>query len=160
MNTALTPAVQDDDGIPVLTDVVDAAADADHAELEITQRLAALTAGEQATQSASPPSGFTPATYAALAHPATDAPPDDAWLEELSVRIHSRVLDGLTARIDPIVEARLKESLADLLEQVLAGMTAELKVTARRIVRDAVAQAVAAELAQLHAPGVRQTKSA
>ena len=64
--------------------------------------------------------------------------------------MQSRVLAGLTARIDPLVEQRLRESLTNLLEQVLAGMTAELKVTARNIVRDAVAQAVAAELAQLH----------
>ena len=80
----------------------------------------------------------------------TDTAADEIRLEELTLRVQSRVLAGLTARIDPLVEQRLRESLSDLLEQVLAGMTAELKVTARNIVRDAVAQAVAAELAQLH----------
>lgn len=80
---------------------------------------------------------------------ASGAAYSDVEIEALSLRVHSRVLAGLMTRIDPVVDQRLRESLTDLLEQVLAGMTAELKVTARRIVRDAVAQAVAAELAQL-----------
>ena len=84
---------------------------------------------------------------------APDAAYSDAEMEALSLRVHSRVLAGLMTRIDPVVDQRLRESLTDLLEQVLAGMTAELKVTARRIVRDAVAQAVAAELAHLPRSG-------
>lgn len=122
-----------DDGIPVLTDEVlmDPAAIASaspNPRLENTQRLYSLAQVEE-------PSA---------------ADESDAWLDELALRVQSRVLAGLTMRIDPIVEQRLRESLTDLLEQVLAGMTAELKITARNIVRDAVAQAVAAELAALH----------
>ena len=127
---AITP---EDDGIPVLTDVVTPEAHlalpaADDPHLERTQRLYTLAQPEEPVAMIDP----------------------DAWLDELSLRVQSRVLAGLTMRIDPIVEQRLRESLTDLLEQVLAGMTAELKVTARNIVRDAVAQAVAAELAALH----------
>ena len=127
---AITP---EDDGIPVLTDVVKpetrvAPQAAEDPQLESTQRLYALAQPEEPVATVDP----------------------NAWLDELSLRVQSRVLAGLTMRIDPIVEQRLRESLTDLLEQVLAGMTAELKVTARNIVRDAVAQAVAAELAALH----------
>ena len=132
----MSTGAADDDGIPVLTDMValDAPPPAPPAEdphLESTQRLYSLAQPET---------------------PAEAAPDPEAWLDELALRVQSRVLAGLTMRIDPIVEQRLRESLTDLLEQVLAGMTAELKITARNIVRDAVAQAVAAELAALHKP--------
>ena len=125
-----------EDDIPVLTDIVSsemlgAAQTAVGAGLETTQRLATLTQAHE---------------------PAAVAPDSEVWLDALAARVQSRVLAGLTTRIDPIVEQCLRESLTDLLEQVLAGMTAELKVTARNIVRDAVAQAVAAELAALHIP--------
>ncbi len=145
----MTTLAPPDDGIPVLTDIVTpeatpaatpAASALDHdAALEITQRLPALTRAEPAADA-------DPASRASA-----DAAGEDAeWLEALALRVQSRVLTGLTRRIDPMVEQRLRESLTDLLEQVLAGMTAELKVTARNIVRDAVAQAVAAELADLY----------
>lgn len=168
-----------DDGIPVLTEVVPPSV------LANTQRLAALESAAsvahlEKTQNlqviaaplAAPPSAFaaTPVHGDAAVSPASSgyaaaagfAPPprtahSDAELEALSLRVQSRVLAGLMTRIDPVVDQRLRESLTDLLEQVLAGMTAELKVTARRIVRDAVAQAVAAELAQLPRSGPPQT---
>ena len=132
----MSASVAGDDGIPVLTDVVVPGtpvpeAPAEDPHLESTQRLYSL----------------------AQPGPLVEAAPDpEVWLDELALRVQSRVLAGLTMRIDPIVEQRLRESLTDLLEQVLAGMTAELKITARNIVRDAVAQAVAAELAALHKP--------
>lgn len=166
-----------DDGIPVLTDVVDAgqvalaqaiaaqptdalaaARTATDAKLEKTSQLYQLVqpAWPAAISSAGPTTGSNagqasaPLSFETTATNTTDTAADEIRLEELTQRVQSRVLAGLTARIDPLVEQRLRESLSDLLEQVLAGMTAELKVTARNIVRDAVAQAVAAELAQLH----------
>lgn len=126
-----------DDGIPVLTDLVrpetvPGATPTAAAHIEITQQLPAVNR-------ASP----TTSTDQAAAE-------EDERLDALSLRIQSRVLAGLTGRIDPIIEQRLRESLTGLLEQVLAEMTAELKATTQTIVRDAVAQAVAAELAELH----------
>lgn len=164
-----------DDGIPVLTEVVPASV------LANTQRLAALDGAASVVQLektqnlqviaaplAAPPSAFAAAPvhvdapvlpvssgYAAAAGftPPPRTAHSDAEMDALALRVQSRVLAGLMTRIDPVVDQRLRESLTDLLEQVLAGMTAELKVTARRIVRDAVAQAVAAELAQLPRSG-------
>ena len=173
MNSVLQAerAAAADDGIPVLTEVVPASV------LANTQRLAALDGAASVVQLektqnlqviAAPLAAPSSAFAAALVHvdapvspvssgyaaAAGFAPPprtahSDAEMDALSLRVQSRVLAGLMTRIDPVVDQRLRESLTDLLEQVLAGMTAELKVTARRIVRDAVAQAVAAELAQL-----------
>jgi hypothetical protein len=139
-----------DDGIPVLTDAVpvDALMATPHrssSALVNTQRLYTLDASADA--------GFASGNLAEATGSADVSSASQTALDELSSRVQTRVLAGLMTRIDPVVEQRLRESLTDLLEQVLAGMTAELKVTARRIVRDAVAQAVAAELADLHKSG-------
>lgn len=167
-----------DDGIPVLTEVVSASvlantqrlavldASAANPQLEKTQNFQIISAPPATAAAPTAPAAGFAAALPPLNHPAASVPPahataagiapspsttdSDAELEALSLRVQSRVLDGLMKRIDPVVDQRLRESLTDLLEQVLAGMTAELKVTARRIVRDAVAQAVAAELATLH----------
>ena len=170
-------AASADDGIPVLTEVLPAgvlaktqrlaALDgaASIAQLGKTQNLQIVSASLPAATSSDapapqPPAAATPpvssdyvASVSVVRAPAPDPAHSDAEIEALSLRVHSRVLAGLMNRIDPVVDQRLRESLTDLLEQVLAGMTAELKVTARRIVRDAVAQAVAAELAQLPRSG-------
>ena len=158
-----------DDGIPVLTDVVDAgqaalalaiaaqpaealaaAHTATDAKLEKTSQLYQLVQPAWPGAGSTAGQAFGPLIFETAAINTADTAADEIRLEELTLRVQSRVLAGLIARIDPLVEQRLRESLTNLLEQVLAGMTAELKVTARNIVRDAVAQAVAAELAQLH----------
>lgn len=157
----MNETAQADDGIPLLTDVVLPAQSAPLQAVSAASIPVPAPANLQNTnqlyQLVQPawPDGSATSLDAAAANPSGGAQSinleaEEAWREELTQRVQSRVLAGLTARIDPLVEQRLRESLTDLLEQVLAGMTAELKVTARNIVRDAVAQAVAAELAQLH----------
>ena len=140
------PSAQDD--IPTLTDIVASGVASSPASFN-PQDQSLLKTQQLQTLDVGPPI-IEPVPGNANAEEA-----DHEWLDELSLRVQTQVLAGLTARIEPIVERRLQESLTDLLEQVLAGMTAELKVTARNIVRDAVAQAVAAELAALpaHAQG-------
>lgn len=165
-----------DDGIPVLTDVVDARLP------QIPPRPASRNAG--------PPSGFGnsgfgpnsafvpnsipgalpmgrsgPVTAGPKAPPISGPPSlsefggqDDQPLasaavphpnsaEAFAARVEAAVLERLMGRLDPVLEARLKENLADILEKVLADMMAELKHSARGIIREAVAQAVADEIA-------------
>lgn len=144
----MTTLAPPDDGIPVLTDVVETGSASEPPQrLDTTLQLSALAWAD---------AGAAAHRAAASAH--ADAGPDplgndDEWLETVAMQVQARVLGGLSRRIDPIVEQRLREAITGLLEQVLAGMTAELKVTAQTIVRDAVAQAVAAELAGMQKPG-------
>ncbi len=168
-----------DDGIPVLTDVVDA-------------RLPSLPprpdARDEGPITGFPNSGFGPSGFGpgsipgavplSRSGPATGikaapaagpkAPPisgppslsefsgpDDHTLppaaprstDAFAARVEAAALEHLMQRIDPVLESRLKETLADLLEKVLAQMLGELKYSARGIIRDAVAQAVADEIA-------------
>ena len=87
-------------------------------------------------------SGISP-TAPAPAAPALAASGTEAAVQRAQALIVERVL----ARLEPMVEARLKDHLADTLEKVMAQATVELKFSTTRIVREAVTQAVADELA-------------
>jgi hypothetical protein len=94
---------------------------------------------------ASPRAG--PAADAGTAEPAA------IDLEALALRLHEDVLRGLQPQIESLLDARLAQTLADLLEQVLHGMEAELKLSLRAMVRDAVAAAIDREILRIAAPG-------
>jgi hypothetical protein len=80
--------------------------------------------------------------------PAATPAPDG---EDLAQRLHHQVLKNLQPQIESLVDARLTQTLADLLEQVLHGMEAELKLALRAMVRDAVAAAIDRELLRVTA---------
>jgi hypothetical protein len=157
-----------DDGIPILTDVVEpgavlqVAAQARAAAprsapqndpMGKTLPLSVLESGQASGFGSNAGQGYAPSTLSGPPSlsdfPTVPGALSAQSLEDLAARVHGAVLEGLLARIEPMVEARLKETLADLLEQVLADMTAELKVSARNIVRDAVARGVVDEIAAL-----------
>jgi hypothetical protein len=72
-------------------------------------------------------------------------------VDELAQRLHQDVLKSLQPQIESLLDARLAQTLADLLEQVLHGMEAELKISLRAMVRDAVAAAIDREVLRLSA---------
>jgi hypothetical protein len=80
--------------------------------------------------------------------PAETAPPD---IDELAQRLHQEVLQSLQPQIESLLDARLAQTLADLLEQVRHGMEAELKISLRAMVRDAVAAAIDREMLRITA---------
>ena len=84
--------------------------------------------------------------------PAAPAPAPD--LDALTQHLHQEVLRGLQPQIDSLIDARLTQTLGALLEQVRHGMEAELKLSLRAMVRDAVAAAADRELLRMTAPPV------
>jgi hypothetical protein len=74
--------------------------------------------------------------------------------DALEREVRENVLRGLQARIDLVLEQRLKEKLSDLLEQVLSNMTSELKTSLRETMRDVVNRAVTQEIARVRATKV------
>jgi hypothetical protein len=84
--------------------------------------------------------------------PAEVSPPS---LDELAQRLQAEVLRSLQPQIDTLLDARLAQTLADLLEQVRHGMEAELKVSLRAMVRDAVAAAIDREILRLTPNGTK-----
>ena len=80
-----------------------------------------------------------------------DESPAATDIEALALRLHEDVLRSLQPQIESLLDARLAQTLADLLEQVLRGMEAELKVSLRAMVRDAVAAAIDREILRITA---------
>lgn len=163
-----------DDGIPILTDVVDArlpslprplardngpitgfpnsgfGAGSIPGAVPLSRsgpttgiKAAPPAAGPKAPPISGPPSLSEFGGSDDLAMPSAPAKSADAF----AMRVEAAVLERLMQRLDPVLETRLKENLSDLLEKVLADMLNELKYSARGIIRDAVAQAVADEIA-------------
>ena len=75
----------------------------------------------------------------------------DLDIDAFARRLQEDVLRGLQPQIESLLDARLTQTLGDLLEQVLRGMEAELKVSLRAMVRDAVAAAIDRELLRITA---------
>jgi hypothetical protein len=90
---------------------------------------------------------LTEVVNAGQARPAASPAATDT--EQLALRLHEEVLRGLQPQINALLDARLAQTLGDLLEQVLRGLEAELKVAVRAMVRDAVAAAIDREVLRL-----------
>lgn len=118
----------DDASIPVLTEVVyEAPAPAGEAPAAAPQAAAEpvieLVIGEE------------PA-----AAPAPRAEPD--W-DALEQRLCERILQQLQGQVDIVVEKRLREGMADVMQHVLAGLTDEIHTGLRHAVEQVVAREVA-----------------
>jgi hypothetical protein len=82
---------------------------------------------------------------------ATPAEAAASSTDELMQRLQAEVLRNLQPQIESLLDARLAQTLASLLEQVRHGMEAELKVSLRATVRDAVAAAIDREILRITA---------
>lgn len=72
--------------------------------------------------------------------------PGPADLESLGARIGAEVLEKLLAEFDSALDRELGRRIGELLERSVDGLRAELSASARRLLRDAVAAAVARAL--------------
>jgi hypothetical protein len=119
----------DDTSIPVLTEVVDE------------------------TPAATP--GPPPADAAAAAPAQLEARALEGWSEQqwelLERRVAERILQQLQGRVDFVLEQRLRDSMADVLRQALAGLTDEIRGALQQSVEQIVVRAVSQELTQLRA---------
>jgi hypothetical protein len=86
------------------------------------------------------------------AHPPAPAP---LTVDEVVARLQHDILLNLQPDIESLLEERLAQTLSDLLDQVRAGMEAELKLAVRAMVRDAVFAAIDRELLRAPAPKPR-----
>jgi hypothetical protein len=67
----------------------------------------------------------------------------------LERRISERMLQQLQGRIDSVLEQRLRDSMAGVLQHALAGLTDELRAGLQETLEQIVAQAVAQEVEHL-----------
>jgi hypothetical protein len=68
---------------------------------------------------------------------------DRAALEKIAYQIEHAVLDRLGPEVDRLIQEKLASKLSAVLEQSLENVRAELTVSVRQMVREAVAASVA-----------------
>jgi hypothetical protein len=71
-------------------------------------------------------------------------------LEQLQNKLTERVLRQLQGRIDFVLEQRIRDSLADVLQLAMIGLTNDIKRGLQHTLEEVIGRAVAQELAKLH----------
>jgi hypothetical protein len=133
-------AAFDDANIPVLTEVVQ-----DKAAVTGAAVTAATAAAAPAPVSAA--EAGAEAEAEAEEHGAASLSEQD-W-SVLERRISERMLQQLQGRIDSVLEQRLRDSMADVLQHALAGLTDEIRAGLQETLEQIVVQAVAQEVEHL-----------
>jgi len=81
---------------------------------------------------------------------APDAPAwDDEEWDRMEREIRERVLQQVLDRIDFVLEQRVRDSLADVLQTAVEGLAGEIKDGLHHTIKDVVTRAVAQEISRL-----------
>jgi len=79
----------------------------------------------------------------------------DGWTEPewnlLERRLSERILQQLQGRVDFVLEQRLRDSMEEVLQHALTGLTSEIRQGLQQTIEKIVVLAVAQELAHLQA---------
>lgn len=123
-----------DAGIPLLTEVI-----------------AAPQINRVTDKSALPPPASSLVTKDNIQPPA--APRIDGWVEgewtRLERQISERVLQQILGRIDFVLEQRIRDSLADVLQLTVAGLADEIRTGLQQTLEDVITRAVSQEINRL-----------
>ncbi|TFW27535.1 DUF2486 family protein [Massilia horti] len=126
----------DDASIPVLTEVVDEAPQ---------PAPAALAAPEPLPEPVTPALAATPAEKL---EGAIDSWDDQDW-DLLERRLSERILQQLQGRVDFVLEQRLRDSMSEVLQHAVNGLTTEIRDGLQQTIEKIVVRAVSQELAHL-----------
>jgi hypothetical protein len=155
----------DDASIPVLTEVVHhtpaqpvpAAADAAVVEVVLTEVIEQehppaderhpREGGDPISPTEAAPSA-PPETPATLEERASAQLTAEEW-QALELRLSERILHQLQGRVEFVLQQRLRDSMADVLQHALSGLTDEIRSGLQQTIEQIVTRAVAQELAHL-----------
>ncbi len=73
---------------------------------------------------------------------------DEEWLR-MERRLRERILGQLLSRTDAMLEERIRNSVAGVLEQAVDGLAATLRASLHKTLEDVVSRAVAQEITRL-----------
>lgn len=124
-----------DAGIPLLTEVI--AAPEGNRAVDLAARPASPTA---------PPAPKT--EVPAPAERKIDGWVDAEWTR-LERQISERVLQQMMGRIDFVLEQRVRDSLADVLQVAVTGLASEIRVGLQQTLEDVITRAVSQEINRL-----------
>lgn len=123
-----------DAGIPVLTEIIPASA------MEELVDTAPVLALPEVAEIAVPHSEPAPSGKYAL--------DEDDW-NRMEREIRERVLVQVLERVDFVLEQRVRDSLADVLQTAVEGLATELKRGLHHSIKEAVSRAVTQEITKL-----------
>jgi hypothetical protein len=132
----------DDASIPVLTEVV-REMPAPAAQAAPAAPVPAATPGD-----AVPEPVAEPERDAAHQHVAAEQPGEPDWAA-LELRLCEQIATELQGPIDALLQQRLREGMADVLQHVLAGLSEEIRHSLAPAIEQIVREAVAQERGQL-----------
>jgi hypothetical protein len=140
-------AAFDDASIPVLTEFVEEAQPGSRpASNDVTEPAPSI---ERRGALVEPAAAAVPAAGdAQLEARAIDSWSGAEWAT-LERRVTERVLQQLQGRVDFVLEQRLRDSMAEVLQHALSGLTAEIREGLQQTIQQVVVRAVAQELAHL-----------
>ncbi len=128
--------------IPLLTEVIDA-----HAPAGTVARH--LPAPGQAAPAHAHPFVHTQALTPTQAASSQRLQLSEQDWEQLQTKLSERVLRQLQGRIDFVLEQRIRDSLADVLQLAMIGLTGEIKRGLQHTLEEVIGRAVAQEIARL-----------
>ncbi|RJG05379.1 hypothetical protein D3870_04505 [Noviherbaspirillum cavernae] len=114
-----------DAGIPVLTEIIPAAGNG-----------------------SPPPAPMARPNHVPQETQTSPAQDGEQWTE-LERDIRERVLQQVLERIDFVLEQRVRDSLADVLQTAVESLTADIRSGLHHTIRDVVARAVSQEISKL-----------
>ena len=128
-----------DNGIPLLTEVLEPATSEDQPPLFLTD-LAVPTLQFDRRK--------------APANPHFIAPPVDPVLsaqarERLEAELAEKITRQVLGRVDFVLEQRVRDSLSDVLQTAVEGLALEIKQGLRQTIEDVITRAVAQEFSRL-----------
>jgi hypothetical protein len=135
--------VFDDASIPVLTEVVHetpphAATAAAAADAAVAEVVVEAPAAQGHGAGVAPP----------LEARAAAALDEDEW-DALELRLCEHILHQLQGRVDFVLHQRVRDSMTEVLQHALSGLTEELRSGLEETIEQIVSRAVAQELAHL-----------
>lgn len=128
-----------DAGIPVLTEIIPAAAPTAPAPLASPPAATSIPAAVKQQDDG-----------VALQKRAVDEWDEEKW-NRLEREIRERILHQVLERIDLVLEERVRDSLADVLQTAVESLAAEIKSGLHATMNDVVTRAVAHEISRLQA---------
>jgi hypothetical protein len=137
-------------GIPVLTEVIPASLREEEAAARDTE-AEVRAAPEEVTPAPEPMPAPTPAREEGSLTPETRAAiewNEEEW-ERLEREVRERILRQVLDRVDFVLEQRVRDSLADVLQVAVEGLATEIRGGLHHTIRDVVTRAVAQEITHM-----------
>jgi hypothetical protein len=122
-----------DAGIPVLTEIIPVPQAGDAAQVKPPEPAPAVEIIEDA---------------AALEAQAVADWDEEKW-SRMESEIRARILQQVLQRVDFVLEQRVRDSLADVLQTAVEGLAAEIRGGLHNTIKDVISRAVSQEITKL-----------